>query len=93
MSKRLQAWTRPLAAPPASPLHSLRQRVASSLRRASRVLARLARKLAMARTPTVTATLTWRPPELEFYAEAAAPEGPLYLDGEQVDPLRGVTRL
>ena len=91
MSKRLQAWTHPLAAPPASPLHPLRQLAASSLRRASRVLARLARELAVARA--LTPTVTRRAPELEFYAEAAAPEGALYLDGEWVGHRRGVTRL
>ena len=31
--------------------------------------------------------------ELEFYAEAGAPEGALYLDGELVGYLPGVTRL
>ena len=34
-----------------------------------------------------------RRPELEFYAEAGAPEGALYADGERVATLRGVTRL
>ncbi len=33
------------------------------------------------------------PPVLEFYADAAAPEGALYLNGELVGILRGVTRL
>jgi hypothetical protein len=32
-------------------------------------------------------------PELEFYAEAGAPEGALYADGERVGTLQGITRL
>ena len=89
MSKSLQAWSGPLSAPPASPLYPLRQLAAVSLRRASRLLARLARKLAVVRAPV----LARRPPELEFYAEAGAPEGALYLNGELVGHLPGVTRL
>jgi hypothetical protein len=34
-----------------------------------------------------------RAPELEFYAEAGAPEGALYLDGDLVGYLPGITRL
>jgi len=34
-----------------------------------------------------------RRPELEFYAEAGAPEGALYADGQRVGTLRGVSRL
>ena len=32
-------------------------------------------------------------PALEFYAEAGAPEGALYADGERIATLQGVTRL
>ena len=32
-------------------------------------------------------------PELEFYAESGAPEGALYVDGELVGYLPGITRL
>jgi len=32
-------------------------------------------------------------PELEFYAEAGAPEGALFADGERIGSLPGVTRL
>jgi hypothetical protein len=32
-------------------------------------------------------------PVLEFYAEAGAPEGALYLDGQLVGHIAGVTRL
>lgn len=33
------------------------------------------------------------PPELEFYAEAAAPEGALYVNGQLAGKLSGVERL
>ena len=86
MSKTPQGLTRPLAAPSGSPL---RQLAAASLRLASRSLARLARKLAQRSAPTGARPL----PALEFHAEAGAPEGALYLDGELVGHLPGVTRL
>lgn len=46
----------------------------------------------------MAARLGWRPgrrqPQvLEFYAEAGAPEGALYVDGDLVGYLPGVTRL
>ncbi len=79
-----EVWTPPLATP--SP-QALRQLSATSLRQASRWLARLARKLAVQRSRAK------RPPELEFYAESGAPEVALYLDGELVGYLPGITRL
>jgi hypothetical protein len=57
------------------------------LRNASAVLARLARRLA-ASPPRQHADH-----RLEFHAEAGAPEGALYLDGQLVGWLPGVTRL
>ena len=60
----------------------------SSLRRASAVLARLSRRLARPAAQPVQAE-----PQLEFYAEAGAPEGALYLDGKLVGWVSGVTRL
>ncbi len=65
-----------------------RRAAAVALRAASRLLTRLARQVTGAgvRVPT-------RPPVLEFYAEAGAPEGALYLDGTLVGYLPGVTRL
>ena len=78
----------PSFAPP--PPSLLRQLTASSLRQASRLLARLAR---LARQLAQRGRPTRRPQELEFYAEAGAPEGALYLDGELVGHLPGVTRL
>jgi hypothetical protein len=86
MSKSLQGLSPSLAAPRGSPWRRL---AASTLRQASRVLARLARKLAVA-----PAAPRSRPePLLEFYAQAGAPEGALYLDGQLIGHLPGVTRL
>ena len=86
MQDRLYGFDGPLAAPPRSPL---RQFAASRLRQASRLLARPARQVA-ARHQLAAVR---RAPELEFYAEAGAPEGALYLDGELVGFVSGVTRL
>lgn len=79
--------TLPWHAPHGSPLRRL---LATALRAASRTLARMARQIsatekrrAQARTEMV----------LEFYAEAGAPEGALYLDGQLIGYLPGVTRL
>ena len=69
---------------------ALRRSVAAALHGASRVLQRLARQLAAAPArPHPSA----RPPLLEFNAEAGAPEGALYVDGQLVAHLAGVTRL
>jgi hypothetical protein len=69
---------------------SVRRLLASVLRSASVALARLSRSLAAAerareRAPAETV--------LEFYAEAGAPEGALYVDGQLVGFLPGVKRL
>jgi hypothetical protein len=58
------------------------------LRGLSRALALMARQLAGARRRAPRAD-----PVLEFYAEAGAPEGALYVDGQLVGHLPGVTRL
>ena len=84
MSKSLQGLYGPLDAPRGSPW---RHAMAAALRQASRALARLARQLARASARPRRAS------ELEFHAEAGAPEGALYLDGELVGYLPGVTRL
>ncbi len=61
---------------------------AVGLRSASAALARLSRRLAQ------PAGRVARPaPQLEFYAEAGAPEGALYLDGKLVGWVSGVQRL
>lgn len=73
----------------ASAVHGVARRVAaSSLRSASAALSRLAHRLS---APAVSTVRT--DPRLEFYAEAGAPEGALYLDGQLVGWLQGVTRL
>jgi hypothetical protein len=64
-----------------------RLRLAGVLRRASRSLTRLADQLAL-----VQARKRGRP-ELEFYAEAGAPEGALYVDGRFAGTLPGISRL
>lgn len=85
-SLKYVAWSPGLTSP--SPRAATRRLAALALRRASAVLARMARRLAQADTPRQRL-----PAQLEFYAEAGAPEGALYLDGELVGYLRGVTRL
>jgi hypothetical protein len=63
--------------------------LAALLLQASRLLARSARSLAAPRPRP-------QPPAprcLEFYAEAGAPEGALYLDGELIGVVDGVRRL
>ncbi len=62
--------------------------VATSLRGASAKLARLSRRLAQPAGRVARAA-----PQLEFYAEAGAPEGALYLDGRFVGWVSGVQRL
>lgn len=71
-----------------SPSDAVRHVAAVSLRSASAVLARLSRRLARPANAAPHAV-----PVLEFYAEAGAPEGALYLDGRLVGVVPGVTRL
>lgn len=86
MQKSLYGFDGPLAAPSPGPA---RQWLARTLRQSSRLLARLARQL------------VHQPPdrrmqkamELEFHAEAGAPEGAVYVDGKLVGYLPGVKRL
>ena len=71
------------------PVSTAARRVAAaSLRSASAVLARLARRVAAPPAPRRAVD-----PRLEFYAEAGAPEGALYFDGQLVGWLEGVRRL
>jgi hypothetical protein len=63
-----------------------RLRLAQALLRASALLTRLADAVGQLRAAR-------RRPELEFYAEAGAPEGALYADGRLVGTLHGITRL
>lgn len=64
-----------------------RRRFARGLRLTGRALAYWARRVAP-QEPRPTGD-----PVLEFYAEAGAPEGALYVDGRLVAVLPGVTRL
>jgi hypothetical protein len=68
----------------------LRDAIAHLLRGASAVLDRVAAQLAMA-APAADATQA--DPVIEFYAEAGAPEGALYVNGQLVGTLPGVVRL
>lgn len=65
-----------------------RRLAAVGLRSASAALARLSRRLARP-----AARLVHPVPQLEFYADAGAPEGALYLDGQLVGWVSGVKRL
>jgi hypothetical protein len=76
--------TRPASVPP----HPAREAAVAALRAASAALARAARHLAQPAPRKAEAD-----PRLEFYAEAGAPEGALYLDGRLVGHLTGVNRL
>lgn len=72
---------------PAMPPHGLRRVAARTMRATGRRLVTWAhRMLAAERAPA-------HEPVLEFYAEAGAPEGALYVDGRRVGVLPGVTRL
>lgn len=81
---RLVTWSPDAALIPASPARRL---AAALLRSASRLLARLAQRLGEPKAPPPL------PETLEFYADAGAPEGALYLDGHLVGYLPGVRRL
>jgi hypothetical protein len=89
MTKTL-AWT-PVPVLPAPWRRAMRRAAALALRSASGVLARAARRLREERVAPA-ATL----PEIEFAAfhcGAGAPEGALYVDGELVAIVPGLTRL
>lgn len=86
MQKSLYGFDGPLAAPVHSPG---RQWLARMLRRSSRLLARLARKLVLQPHDRRLQKVL----ELEFHADAGAPEGALYVDGKLVGHLPGVRRL
>lgn len=61
--------------------------LAAALHAGSRALDSLARRLAHAEAPAHAE------PVLEFYAEAGAPEGALYVDGRLLGVVSGVKRL
>ena len=71
------------------PFHEAARRIAAvGLRSTSAALARLSRRLARP-----AARVAQPVAQLEFYAEAGAPEGALYLDGRLVGWINGVRRL
>ena len=80
-------WSQPdaSAAPFPSPV---RLAAAALLRSASAALSRMAARIA-----TLPADASRQPPVLEFHADAGAPEGALYVNGELVGWLPGVQRL
>ncbi|MEO5698195.1 MAG: hypothetical protein ABIQ60_13790 [Burkholderiaceae bacterium] len=65
-----------------------RRAIAIALRRVSAALVRLSRRMVRHSAQVVS-----QDARLEFYAEAGAPEGALYLDGRLVGQIRGVKRL
>lgn len=65
----------------------LRTMTASALRTASRALDTLAGRLSRRRTRPETDSV------IEFYGEAGAPEGALYVNGQLVGRVPGVNRL
>ena len=79
----------PLTAPQPVRLPASRRLAAMALRRASALLVVLARRLSVPPAPPPRD----RPPVLEFYADAGAPEGALYMDGNLVGWVPGVRRL
>jgi len=85
MSKTLSLKTEPLA--PYRPLAPLAARAFGA---ASILLGRLAAELSAAAAPRFNREL---PPVMEFYADASAPEGALFLNGQLVGYLPGVKRL
>jgi hypothetical protein len=73
----------------------LRRLVASALRQASRWLARHAYRMQVADAARAAqlANESTLSGALEFYAEAGAPDGALYVNGKLIGYLEGVTRL
>lgn len=70
--------------------HRPRRAAAWALRRTALLMARWSRRLVLAqRAPVAVASL----PQLEFHAEAGAPEGALYVDGVLFGHVQGITRL
>ncbi len=65
-----------------------RQAAASLLRALGAALDRLAQRLVQVQAPPHPEEL-----RLEFHAEAGAPEGALYVNGQLVGHLTGITRL
>jgi hypothetical protein len=69
---------------------AMRRGAAAALNGAGRALQRMSARLAAAPAPVDASPQLAR---LEFHAEAGAPEGALYVDGQLVAHLAGVRRL
>lgn len=78
----------PWSVAPPSP-GSARRLIAAALRLAGGALEVLARRLGVEDAQPAPGVA----PQLEFYAEAGAPEGALYVDGQLVGRVPGVRRL
>ncbi len=80
-----------------SPAYPVRQALAQVLSAASEALARLACQLSAvevrSENSAATAGNVYACPQLEFYAEAGAAEGALFVDGQLVGYVPGVRRL
>ena len=74
---------------PARPV--LRYGAAAALRAVGQVLQAMAHRLAHA--PAASPGSDAQAPMLEYHADAGAPEGALYVDGQLVGHLAGVSRL
>ncbi|WP_295645744.1 hypothetical protein [uncultured Methylibium sp.] len=87
-------WSRSPAheAPFLSLLKAARLVLVASLLRASSALLHVAVRLQHRAVPAALPTVD-EPDRLEFHAEAGAPEGALYVDGQLAGWLSGVTRL
>jgi len=82
----MSSYDVPFEATPAGERRA-RDATASVLLLASRALDALARRVALAPRPRLA------DPVLEFYGDASAPEGALYVDGKLVGHVLGVNRL
>lgn len=74
--------------PAGQPRNRARSALAALLRAAGRLLDGMALRLSWAQPPAPVSD-----PLLEFHSEAGAPEGALYVNGQLVGHVLGVTRL
>lgn len=83
-----KSWSTALGPVEPGPVAVARKAVAQALRASARRLIAWA-SLWQPPEPAAQATPQW----LEFHAEAGAPEGALYVNGQRVGVVPGVTRL
>ena len=79
-------WSNPITS--ANEASAMRLLAAAALHAGSKALEALARRIARIQQPAPRSD-----PVYEFYGEAGAPEGALYVDGELAGHLPGVSRL